>query len=541
MAGFFLKIISWLSETTFKRIDLLTLGIYGVLIGFGAWHHEPWSDEAFPWMIARDADWRTFLQILFTNQDRHPELFYFILRPFAQMGFPYATQAVLNISFALAASFIFLSRAPFSRIFRYLFLFSFFMIYEYSVITRTYMLSVLLIFIIAAFYPKRTTHPLGYAFLVSLLLHSDYMCFGLGVGLTVAFMIENWERLRNNRRFDAAFLIMMFSVLWILWLGRSAPADHAPEVGEVLPFHVKNLLTPFANAFFPFSNFASHPTSASGFAVVAGIMIVLLAFMSFLGKPLPAMILGFSLGNLLLVFTFLHAGDYRHHGFIFISVLFSFWIASFHSERTTKLFQKWEETFFFKYRRIKSGALTVIGLLSLLGLQSIFYVYVLETFFFFSGAKPMAEAIQTIAKDQKLLERGFVIVAKHRKSIGLMPYLPGVRFWNPCTGDYAQYYKVGRALAACDNMPFDQAIQKTKEHFGDLNKILFLFEEPLPFSSDEDYFYQQVVSVNNQNFEYQIFGYMYERFYLYRAYPLAALKALYEQNIKRKELSKARS
>ena len=180
----FEKIVAWFLEVPFRASDLFVLAVYGAIVGFGIWHHEPWSDEAFPWMIARDTDLRGFLDIILHNWDRHPGLFYCILLPFAKLGFPYYTQAVLNILFALTAALLFLAMAPFARIFKYLFLFSFFMIYEYSVIVRPYMLAVMLIFAIAAFYSQRTTRPILYAVLVSMLFHTDFICFGLWAGLS---------------------------------------------------------------------------------------------------------------------------------------------------------------------------------------------------------------------------------------------------------------------------------------------------------------------------------------------------------------------
>ena len=173
----FEKIVSWGLEIRFRPSDLLVLGVYGAVVGFGLWHHEPWSDEAFPWMIARDTNWRGFFEIIFGNWDRHPGLFYALLLPLAKSGLPYFSQALLNGLFALAAAFLLMAKAPLPRIFRYLFLFSYYMLYEYSVITRTYMLSALLIFSIAVFYPKRSEHPILYALLVALLFQSDYIHF----------------------------------------------------------------------------------------------------------------------------------------------------------------------------------------------------------------------------------------------------------------------------------------------------------------------------------------------------------------------------
>ena len=321
---------------------------------------------------------------------------------------------------------------------------------------------------------------------------------------------------------------MAANAIFILWLGHSLPRDHFQYGEPLLPFQMKNLLMPFANAFSPFSELnANYPRLIVTLAISAGSLIVFLTFMALIGKLIPVMIFGISMSELLLIFSFINAGDYRHHGFILFTVIFVLWIASAYPEKVPAFFREPEETFGEKSRKLKTSAVTMIGLLLFLGLQNIFYVYVLESYWLFSGAKPMAKAIQTVDKEEKIFKQGFVIVAKHKKSIGLLPYLPGVKFWNPCTGDFPKYYKVNRELASCDTLPLDQAIQRTKSHFGDISKVLFLFEAPLPFASDQEYYYERVVSV-----EKAIFGYMFERFYLYRVYSLPALKNMYIDHMK---------
>jgi len=77
------------------------------------------------------------------------------------------------------------------------------------------------------------------------------------------------------------------------------------------------------------------------------------------------------------------------------------------------------------------------------------------------------------SRETHFLNRGFVIVSPHKNSVGLMPYLPGVRFWNPCTGNYAAYYKLTRETARCNDLPETEAVRIAKGYFGDLSRVLF--------------------------------------------------------------------
>jgi hypothetical protein len=505
------RIIAWLLETKFRVSDFFILAVYGAGVGFGIWYHEPWSDEALPWMIARDTDLGGFLNVILHNWDRHPGLFHLILLPFTKLGFPYSTQAVLNACFALAAAFIFTARAPFPRIFRYLFLFSFYMVYEYSVITRPYMLAILLLFLIAVFYSRRNERPLVYAVLIALLLHSDYIVFGLAVGLIAAFIYEHGKEIEKNRRLWAPLAIMLLNGAWVFWMGRSLPPDHH-EYGQRLFFSLQNLTQPVADAFFPFADQVIYSRVISPVALWGGAIVILLVFLSFRKRAVFAIIFGAALGYLFFVFACLHRGDYRHHGFILLSLIFTLWISreSSAAEEPPGIFAKR-----FNPRALAIG---MMGLFISAGFQNVWFVYQQEYFLPFSGAKEMAGVIQGLEKEHGVFEKGFVIVAKPKKAVGLMPYLPGVKFWNPCTGDYAKYFFNTETLAACGELSLYDAIQRTRAHFGDIRKILFLFSRPMPVENDGTYQYQRVYAAGRG-----VFGYTFETFYLYRPQLLAVL------------------
>ncbi|MDD5245661.1 MAG: hypothetical protein PHU49_16755 [Syntrophorhabdaceae bacterium] len=121
-------------------------------------------------------------------------------------------------------------------------------------------------------------------------------------------------------------------------------------------------------------------------------------------------------------------------------------------------------------------------------------------------------------------------MAPQRTAVGLLPYLPHVKFWNPCTESFAPYYYSAKELAACDQLPPEKAVEKTRLYFGELNKKLFLFEKPLRSEQDQDYFYQKIFSVDRG-----IFGYMYEAFYLYRPVRKVSMEDFYDKALGQKD------
>jgi hypothetical protein len=398
-------------------------------------------------MIARDTDLRGFLSVILQNWDRHPGLFHAVLLPFVKLGFPYPAQAVLNGLFALGAALVFMAKAPFPRIFRYLFLFSFYMLYEYSVIARPYMLAILILFAIAAFYPRRNERPFAYAALITLLLHTDYIVFGLAAGLIGAFIFEHRREIGTNQKLWASLAILIFNAAWVFCMGRFLPPSHH-EYGQKLLFDFQNIPRTILNAIFPFADLVTYSAIILPVAWGGGVLILSLAFFSIRKNVSALLILGSSLAYLAFVFTFLHRGDYRHHGFILLSLIFTLWIAA------EPLAAGWRKGKLLGWLSPRGAVLGLLSFFLLLGLQNDLFVYQQEYFLPFSGAQDMANAIRRLDKEHGIFQKGYVIVANHKRSVALMPYLPGVKFWNPCEGEHAAYYQNTKALAACSELPF---------------------------------------------------------------------------------------
>src|SRR4030042_3735997 len=100
-------------------------------------HHEPWEDEAQAWLIARDLDIASiFKQMAYEGS---PALWHMLLLPFAKTGLPYMSEFILHLIIAIAAVAVFILYAPFSRVTKVLFIFSYYMGYEYSIIARSYL------------------------------------------------------------------------------------------------------------------------------------------------------------------------------------------------------------------------------------------------------------------------------------------------------------------------------------------------------------------------------------------------------------------
>ena len=93
------------------------------------------------------------------NYEGSPALWHLILMPFAKMGFPYESIKFVHITITFATAILIVYKAPFSRLTKLLFLFSYYMSWEYAIIARSYIVTLFLLFSIATVYKNRFTQP----------------------------------------------------------------------------------------------------------------------------------------------------------------------------------------------------------------------------------------------------------------------------------------------------------------------------------------------------------------------------------------------
>lgn len=172
---------------------------YWTLVAFGAWHHTLWGDEADPWVMARETDWHDFLR--YFSYTGHPPLWFSVLFPFARAGFPISTMQVINVLFAMAVSWLVLFRSPFSLWFRIGFLFTVGMGFQYAVVTRGYMMMILLMFLLAVLYPRRFACRWRYGMLLALLFNTESFVIVPTAVLAVSYTLECLWRQGGLRRY----------------------------------------------------------------------------------------------------------------------------------------------------------------------------------------------------------------------------------------------------------------------------------------------------------------------------------------------------
>ena len=182
--------------------------------------HEQWGDEANPWQMAKEMDMNNLYYMF--RAEAHPLLWYFILAPFAKLGFPFITINIISLIIMSVSLFIFAWRAPFTKISKVIIAVSSAFFYFNPVIARNYCLVILAVVLVATAYKTRLAHPIRYALTIALLLQSHFLAAGLAAILTIIFVIDYIRAKKRIVKLVLPLIVILLSLLSIVPLVVSA-------------------------------------------------------------------------------------------------------------------------------------------------------------------------------------------------------------------------------------------------------------------------------------------------------------------------------
>lgn len=92
----------------FGIIETIVISIYIIIVLVIAINHECYEDEAQSWLIARDLNFIEIIQQM--KYEGHSFLWYFIIAPFAKLGFPVGMQNYISCCFAIITVYLILKK-----------------------------------------------------------------------------------------------------------------------------------------------------------------------------------------------------------------------------------------------------------------------------------------------------------------------------------------------------------------------------------------------------------------------------------------------
>jgi hypothetical protein len=225
------------------RFTIVLCFIYFAYLVWMHVHHEMWRDEVHPWTLARLA--HGFWDLVTGDRvyEGHPPGWFWYLRVWT--WFVKATWGiqVATLTAAVAAAVLFVRLAPFPRYLKVLTLFSFYFAFEYTVMSRNYVLGWLSVCLFCALYHPLYVRYFGLA--LALALMSLTSVFGLIMSIfLLGFVILEQVRLSFfSNRLSPPTRFTLASSPWLL--------ATVVFVSGVILFCVLTLEPPDPNPFSP--------------------------------------------------------------------------------------------------------------------------------------------------------------------------------------------------------------------------------------------------------------------------------------------------
>lgn len=181
-----------------KVINVLYIIVYSILILFCGYFHEPWSDEAQSWLIARDANLHEIF-FKYTSYEGCFPLWICILKICIFFNIQYKYIYIISSSIIILSVFFIVFNNNIETPIKYLIPINYWFFYQYGIIARNYSLMVLFFSILLFLYENR--HSKEYKYIILLIFGSMINTYGMIISgiLFLQFCIECLKKQKVNK------------------------------------------------------------------------------------------------------------------------------------------------------------------------------------------------------------------------------------------------------------------------------------------------------------------------------------------------------
>ena len=168
--------------------ESLILLAFTLIAAVAVCFHEPWSDEAQAWLIARDLGIGGILHQM--GYEGSPPLWHLLLWLLTRLHLPYGVLGFVSLALVAAGMYIWLRWSPLPAFVRWLVPFAFYYQYQYAVVARSYALTTLLAFAAVALWRAKPLRMIRFGVVLALLAQTNMHGFMIAGGISCAFA---WE------------------------------------------------------------------------------------------------------------------------------------------------------------------------------------------------------------------------------------------------------------------------------------------------------------------------------------------------------------
>jgi hypothetical protein len=329
-----------------QRYALLLTFVYGLSVIFISSFHEVWRDEvrALSFVTERDSIFQIFRDLRSYNEG-HPGLWYVILYIGFQLVQSTLVLKIASLAIATAAVYVFLDKAPFSWIQKILFIFGFFCLYEYSVISRNYGISMLLLFLFCSLYPYRFQKIYATTIVLFLLAHTNAYGLIIATAIFLSLIAETFFSRESGTvtpvRKSKIIFAMAFLALGILLsafqmypqqFSITTDVLSGPNRPSLLTSLLKTLFLPGEIFYYAFGfkpRRIISPEISKLIGIIAVTSIIWLYYIYLFRKRYIFII--FFLGTVAsgLFSLLIIVAEVRHQGFIYLLIIVTLWLDHF--------------------------------------------------------------------------------------------------------------------------------------------------------------------------------------------------------------------
>lgn len=428
-----------------NKILNITILIIFILIGvFVGAHHEPWADEAQAWLIARDA---SVFEILF-NVERYegtPPIWHLLLKLLINLGYKYEYLYLISVFFSSFGVAIILFKLDIPKPLKILLPFTYFLLYEYTVKTRSYCLILPTLAVIADIYKDRENKPILYNFLLGFLATiSLYTAIISGM----LYLLEIYEIVKKSSQKEKPqyyvreiISVIVLSILYIFIIICVMPSPYVYVPININHFQENTFVTVFVYILFRFLEAFTLGIEYSTISIIlsalfVGLLLFISVFKNNKSKIWIFVFIPFCL------FSFLIRIATHHIGILFLTFLFCLYLS--------------KETILEKNKKVVTFMMTV-----LFTIQIIWSINTLipEIKYNYSAAKDVSNYIKTMNyQEKKIYAFGYYPVA-------ILPYFDENIFDNDRGGK--TYY-----IWSSQNTDWKKSVSKENAYLdSDLNAM----------------------------------------------------------------------
>lgn len=327
------KLFAFFNNKNIKKYLFISVILYFIFYTITTLiQHSVYFDEINAWNVAAYVDFFDLFKLM--KYEGHLFIWFTLLMPFAKndLFFPYSMQ-IMNWIFAFSAIIVMWRYAPFNHYAKAFITLSLPFLKIYPILARCYSLGILLLFIIAAIYPRRLKHHLIYTMLIILTANTSIMALAGATALGILFVYDllKYKKTENISNSKLALILSAFAGCAVLVLGQL--------IDFSVPYYaVNNDYFSYESHFLFFYFPKSYDVIHVSFAIVYSFLLIS-AGKFFKNDLKPFFLIFLTHAILLYIFAFVYASECWHFCFLFIYFIISVWIYMSENQLTTK-FQK---------------------------------------------------------------------------------------------------------------------------------------------------------------------------------------------------------